>query len=124
MSLSLLIVDDSSVFLEAARGLLERDGLSVVGVASTSATAIDAAERLHPDVVLVDIVLGEESGIDLARRLVERSRGTAPAVVILISTEAEDDFAELIAASPASAFLAKSDLSAAAIRRLLPDSAG
>lgn len=124
MSLSLLIVDDSSVFLEAARGLLERDGLSVVGVASTSAMAIDAAERLHPDVVLVDIVLGEESGIDLARRLVERFRGAAPAIVILISTEAEDDFAELIAASPASAFLAKSDLSAAAIRRLLPDSPG
>lgn len=124
MSLSLLIVDDSSVFLEAARGLLEREGLSVVGVASTAAMAIDAAERLHPDVVLVDIVLGEESGIDLARRLVERSRGAAPAIVILISTEAEDDFAELIAASPASAFLAKSDLSAAAIRRLLPDSPG
>ncbi len=124
MSLSLLIVDDSSVFLEAARGLLERDGLSVVGVASTSATAIDAAERLHPDVVLVDIVLGEESGIDLARRLVERFRGAAPAIVILISTEAEDDFAELIAASPVSAFLAKSDLSAAAIRRLLPERPG
>jgi two-component system nitrate/nitrite response regulator NarL len=124
VSLSLLIVDDSSVFLEAARGLLERDGLSVVGVASTSATAIDAAERLHPDVVLVDIVLGEESGIDLARRLVERFRGAVPAIVILISTEAEDDLAELIAASPASAFLAKSDLSAAAIRRLLPERPG
>lgn len=124
MSLSLLIVDDSPVFLDAARGLLERDGLSVVGVASTSTMAIDAAERLHPDVVLVDILLGEESGIDLARRLVERSRGAAPAIVILISTEAEDDFAELIAASPASAFLPKSDLSAAAIRRLLPDSPG
>jgi DNA-binding NarL/FixJ family response regulator len=124
VSLSLLIVDDSPVFLDAARGLLERDGLSVVGVASTSTMAIDAAERLHPDVVLVDILLGEESGIDLARRLVERSRGAAPAIVILISTEAEDDFAELIAASPASAFLPKSDLSAAAIRRLLPDSPG
>jgi DNA-binding NarL/FixJ family response regulator len=124
VSLSLLIVDDSPVFLEAARGLLERDGLSVVGVASTSAMAIDAAERLHPDVVLVDILLGEESGIDLARRLVERSRGAAPAIVILISTEAEDDLAELIAATPASAILPKSDLSAAAIRRLLPDSPG
>jgi DNA-binding NarL/FixJ family response regulator len=119
MSLRVLMVDDSPVFLEAARRLLEREGLSVVGAASTSAMAIDATERLRPDVVLVDIMLGQESGIDLARRLVERSVGGAPAIVILISTESEDDFSELIEASPASGFVHKSELSAAAILRLL-----
>ena len=118
MSLRVLIVDDSPVFLDAARRLLEREGLSVVGAASTSAMAIDATARLRPD-VLVDIMLGQESGIDLARRLVERSVGGAPAVVILISTESEDDFSELIEASPASGFVHKSQLSAAAIHRLL-----
>ena len=86
---TVLMVDDSPVFLEAARRLLEREGLSVVGAASTSAMAIDATERLRPDVVLVDIMLGQESGIDLARRLVERSVGGVPAVVILISTESK-----------------------------------
>jgi DNA-binding NarL/FixJ family response regulator len=119
MSLRVLIVDDSPVFLDAARRLLERDGLSVVGAASTSATAIDATERLRPDVVLVDIMLGRESGIDLARRLVERSVGGVPAIVILISTESEDDFSELIDASRARGFVHKTELSAAAIQRLL-----
>ena len=118
MSLRVLIVDDSPVFLDAARRLLEREGVSVVGAASTSEMAIDATERLRPDVVLVDIMLGQESGIDLARRLVERPVG-APAVVILISTESEDDFFELIEASPASGFVHKSELSAATILRLL-----
>ena len=113
------MVDDSPVFLEAARRLLEREGLSVIGAASTSAMAIDATERLRPDVVLVDIMLGQESGIDLARRLVERSVRGAPAIVILISTESEDDFSELIEASPARGFVHKSELSAAAILRLL-----
>jgi DNA-binding NarL/FixJ family response regulator len=124
MSLRVLIVDDSPVFLDAARRLLEREGLSVVGIASTSEMAIDATERLQPDVVLVDVLLGAESGIDLARRLFERSNGTAPAIVILISTEAEDDFAELIEASPARGFVPKSELSAEAIRRLLPNRSG
>ena len=119
MSLRVLMVDDSPVFLDAARRLLEREGLSVVGAASTSAMAIDATERLRPDVVLVDIMLGQESGIDLARRLVERSIGGVPAIVILISTESEDDFSELIEASPARGFVHKSELSAAAIHRLL-----
>jgi DNA-binding NarL/FixJ family response regulator len=124
MSLRVLIVDDSPVFLDAARRLLEREGLSVVGIASTSEMAIDATERLQPDVVLVDVMLGGESGIDLARRLFERSNGAAPAIVILISTESEDDFAELIEASPASGFVPKSELSAEAIRRLLPRRSG
>jgi two-component system, NarL family, nitrate/nitrite response regulator NarL len=119
MSLRVLMVDDSPVFLEAARRLLEREGLSVIGAACTSAMAIDATERLRPDVVLVDIMLGQESGIDLARRLVERSVRGAPAIVILISTESEDDFSELIEASPARGFVHKSELSAAAILRLL-----
>jgi CheY-like chemotaxis protein len=113
-----LIVDDSSRFLDAARGLLERQGISVVGVASTSADALQRAEELRPDVALVDIDLGGESGLELARRL-HRQAPRTPAPVILISTHAEQDYAELIAASPAVGFLAKTALSAAAVRDLL-----
>jgi CheY-like chemotaxis protein len=113
-----LIVDDSVRFLEAARRLLERDGLVVVGVATSIAEALDSARRLHPDVVLVDIDLAGESGFELARRLHEQP-GLAASRVILISTHDPEDFAELIAASPVVGFVAKSDLSGGAIRALL-----
>jgi len=118
MMLRCLIVDDSHHFLAAARGLLERQGMTVVGVASTSAEALQRTRELRPDVTLVDIDLGGESGLELARRL-HHEAGPAPARVILVSTHAEEDYAELIAASPAVGFLSKSTLSAGAIRELL-----
>jgi CheY-like chemotaxis protein len=116
VSLSCLIVDDSSAFLAAAERLLERQGLTVAGVASTVAEALERARELRPDVVLVDILLGDGSGFDVARRLAA-GNGDGPAV-ILVSTHAESDFADLIAEAPAAGFLAKGELSADAIRRL------
>jgi DNA-binding NarL/FixJ family response regulator len=113
-----LIVDDSPRFLDAARGLLERQGITVVGVASNSADALQRTEELRPDVTLLDIDLGGESGLELARRL-HGQASAAAAPVILISTHAEQDYAELIAASPAIGFLPKTALSAAAIHDLL-----
>jgi DNA-binding NarL/FixJ family response regulator len=113
-----LIVDDNRHFLAAARGLLERQGITVVGVASTGTQALRQVAELRPDVTLVDIDLGGESGFDLARRL-DRDAGLAPPRMILISTHAEQDYADLIADSPAIGFLAKSALSADAIRDLL-----
>jgi DNA-binding NarL/FixJ family response regulator len=119
MAFRVLIVDDNRLFLEAARGLLEREGLRVVGVAATSAEALQRAEELQPEVVLVDIRLGGESGFDLARRLAEQQR-EGPAV-ILISTYSEADFVDLIDESPARGFLPKPGLSADAIRRIVDD---
>ena len=110
MQIRCLIVDDNQPFLDAARLLLEREGVAVVGVATTSAEALRLEEQLRPDVVLVDIRLGDESGFNLARRL----RGT----VILISTHAESEYAEEIAASPAAGFISKAQLSASAVLRL------
>jgi DNA-binding NarL/FixJ family response regulator len=118
MEFCVLIVDDNGAFLGAARGLLEREGLNVVGVASTSEAARQKAAELRPDVVLVDISLGRESGFELARLLAE-SNGAGRPEVILISTHAEADFADLIAESPATGFLPKSELSADAIRRIV-----
>jgi two-component system, NarL family, nitrate/nitrite response regulator NarL len=116
VSSRVLIVDDNESFLDAARTLLEREELSVVGVASTIATALARATELAPDVILVDINLAQESGFELAARL---SEGDCAAAVILISTHAEADLADLIAASPALGFLPKSDLSAESIREVL-----
>jgi DNA-binding NarL/FixJ family response regulator len=118
MPIRCLIIDDSHSFLEAARVFLEREGLTVAGVATTGDEALREAENLRPDVVLVDISLGEESGFDLARQLVEEDQGSETAV-ILISTRAEADIADLIAESPAAGFLSKAELSASAIRRIV-----
>jgi CheY-like chemotaxis protein len=118
MTLRCVIVDNSPAVLRAASELLEGQGIVVVGVAATAVEAVGLIQELEPDVVLVDIDLGPESGFDLARRLVDTTnwRGTR---IILISTHDGADFANLIAGSPAIGFLAKSDLSAAAIHRLL-----
>ena len=121
MPIRFLVVDDSKSFLEAARLLLEREGLTIAGVATSCAEALQEAEALRPDVILVDISLGEDSGFDVARRLGEDSRAGGP-TVILISTHSEADFADLIAESPALGFLPKSELSASAIRRILEES--
>jgi CheY-like chemotaxis protein len=118
MALRCLIVDDSIRFLEAARGLLERDGITVVGVASTSAEALRQAEQMQPDLTLVDIELDGESGFELAQQL-HREAGLAPSGMILTSTHSQDDFAELITASPTAGFLSRSALSASAILGLL-----
>lgn len=113
-----LIVDDSPRFLDAARGLLEREGIAVVGVASTGPEALERAGELRPDVTLVDIDLGGESGFDVVRRLHREAR-LAPSRIILISSHAEEDYADLIAASPAAGFLSKTRMSAGAVRDLL-----
>ncbi len=113
-----LLVDDNRSFLHAARVLLEREDVGVVGLASTTAEALLATERCNPDVVLVDINLAGESGFDLAARLAARNGGR-DLPVILISTHAETDLQELIAGSSAVGFLAKSDLSAQAISAIL-----
>jgi CheY-like chemotaxis protein len=118
VSLRVLIVDDNASFLQAARAVLQREGVSVAAVASNAADALREAEQLAPEVILVDIMLAGESGFELARRLVEQNQNGDRAV-ILISTHAEADFADLIAESPATAFLPKSEVSADAIHRIL-----
>jgi len=117
-----LIVDDSAGFVDAARGLLECQGLSVVGVASASGEALRLFEELRPDVTLVDINLGWESGFELAEQL-HRIGGATPSSVILISTHAAQDFADMIESSPAVGFLSKSALTGSAIRDLVGGSA-
>jgi DNA-binding NarL/FixJ family response regulator len=118
MRLRCLIVDDNESFLDIAAASLSGDDLEVLGTATTSAEALRQVAEQRPDIVLVDINLGEESGLELARKLVERFPQLASGVV-LISTRAEQDLAALIKASPAAGFLPKTQLSARAVRELV-----
>jgi DNA-binding NarL/FixJ family response regulator len=112
-----VIVDDSQPYLTAATKRLEADGLTVVGVARTIEAGLRQVRELRPDVVLVDVVLGDENGFDLARRLA--AQGSQRPTLIMISTQAEEDVAEELAGAPVAGFVAKTRLSAQAIERLL-----
>jgi DNA-binding NarL/FixJ family response regulator len=111
-----LLVDDNALYLGEARDLLERQGMRVVGVASNSGEALAIAAADRPDVALVDIDLGVESGLDVARALAACDE---PVSVILISVYAEKDLRDLLDDSPAVGFLPKSVLSRTAIEGLL-----
>jgi DNA-binding NarL/FixJ family response regulator len=119
MAIRSLIVDDSPHFLAVARPILEQGGIEVVGAASNPAEAVQAVEKLRPQVVLVDIDLGEHSGLELVRQLAS----VDSASLILISTHSEADFKDLIASSPAIGFIPKSQLSAGAVTDLLGEPA-
>jgi DNA-binding NarL/FixJ family response regulator len=120
MPLRCLIVDDNDDFREEMGGLLEEQGIAVVGGAASGADALKRIAELRPDVVLVDIDLGGENGVELVRRVHQGAGPAGVPGVILISTHDGSEYADLIEASPALGFVAKTDLSAAAIRRMLP----
>jgi CheY-like chemotaxis protein len=120
VALRCLLVDDSVHFLEAASRLLERQGIAVVGTASTKAEALARAQELEPEVTIVDVDLNGESGFDLAWELAAPS-DRAPTSIILASTHSESDLAAVVAVTPVLGFIAKSELSADAIRDFLDD---
>src|SRR3954453_2463399 len=122
MRLRCIIIDDSEHRLRSASVLLEREGISVVGVGPPPADALRLAEELEPDLALVDIDLAQWSGFDVVAQLADG----LPAHVssILISTHSEADFADMIEASPALGFVPKAELSAKAIYVILNESEG
>jgi len=111
-----LLVDDSELFVRAARSLLQREGLDVVATASTAAEAVAAAAAHPVDVSLIDIQLGPDDGTVLADELVRRRLGGR---VLLVSALDRDDVADLVAASSADGFVPKDQLGRAAIERAL-----
>ena len=113
-----LIVDDSAGFRDAACRMLARGGVEVVASATNSRDAVRLCRELQPDVAVVDVMLGAESGFDLAEQLQSSDLPRRPAVV-LVSTYAEQDLAEMIETSPAVGFLPKFALSVAAIENLV-----
>jgi DNA-binding NarL/FixJ family response regulator len=79
-----LIVDDHAVVRQGLRSFLElQDGMTVVGEAEDGEEAVAAAERLRPDVVLMDLVMPKVDGVEAMRRL--RERVPAARVIVLTS---------------------------------------
>jgi DNA-binding NarL/FixJ family response regulator len=111
---TILIVDDHPSFRRCARAILESDGFSVVGEAEDGEGALSAIDMLHPDVVLLDVQLPDMDGFAVLDRL-----GTKAPPVVLVSSRDASDYNGLIGASGARGFIAKADLSGAAIRILL-----
>jgi DNA-binding NarL/FixJ family response regulator len=125
MGVRCLIVDDDDGFLEVARDLLERAQISVVGMASDSAVARQLVMTARPDIVLIDVNLGDESGFDLVDSLAGDGPGDGRdprPILVLISTYTLDDYIDMPVPSRV-AFVRKSDLSGSAIRRILVDAA-
>jgi DNA-binding NarL/FixJ family response regulator len=111
--LRLVLVDDSRAFLALLEEALVAQGIDVLGTASDSSTAEELVRALAPDAALVDIELGTEDGVQLARRLAPSTR------VILMSAHGYDDLAELVEGSTAVGFISKRALDAPAIHRVL-----
>jgi DNA-binding NarL/FixJ family response regulator len=110
-----LIVDDHPGFRRFARRLLEAEGVDVVGEAADGASALEAAERLEPDVVLLDVLLPGSDGFAVAERL----RARDPQLrIVLTSSRDRADFGSRLAAAPVAGFVHKDDLSAAALARV------
>jgi DNA-binding NarL/FixJ family response regulator len=117
MDVTLLIVDDDARFRRLARQLLEAEGFTVVGEAADGAGALRAVEALHPQLVLLDLQLPDISGLQVARRIT--NGGGKATAVVLTSTRDGTSFAGLTRESGARGFVSKSELSGAALRRLI-----
>jgi DNA-binding NarL/FixJ family response regulator len=107
--------------MTAAASILERTGIRIVGMITDSAQALRSVECLQPDVILIDIDLGRESGFDLAGQLHQRASASTRFAMIMMSARDVRDLSEMLAASPAIGFIDKCSLSGQEVRALLDD---
>ena len=111
---TVLLVDDHPSFRATARLLLEADGFDIVGEAATGEEGLSEAERLHPDVVLLDVGLPDIDGFGVLAEL--GALPDVPAVVLVSSREAAD-YGGRVDRSGAAGFISKAELSAGTLAR-------
>jgi DNA-binding NarL/FixJ family response regulator len=111
-----LIVDDHASFRRLAARMLTETGFAVIGEASDAAGAFEEIDRLQPDVVLLDVVLPDRSGLAVASELC--CRAGAPRVV-LTSSRSRSDFGSSFEWPTGCEFLPKHELNTASLKKLL-----
>jgi DNA-binding NarL/FixJ family response regulator len=112
-----LIVDDHASFRSIARQVLTADGFLIVGEAANGAEAVRACGELRLDVVLLDVQLPDIDGFAVAAVLTSRND---PPAVVLVSSRSRTDYGSRVEDCGARGYIAKAELSGAAVRRLLP----
>ena len=116
MGVRVLVVDDSEVFLEAASQVVAAvPDFELVGRAASGEEAIELARRLHPDLVIVDVILPGIDGLETCRRL--HSLRPAP-IVILCSVEHDPRRQHEGLPCARAPFLSKADFSRASLIRV------
>ena len=113
---TVIVVDDHAGFRAVMRSLLEAEGYTVLGEAANGAQAIAAAGQLLPDVVVLDVLLPDGTGFDVAERLAALP---APPATVLVSSHGASDFGDRVRRAPAIGFISKADLSGPGLRALL-----
>jgi DNA-binding NarL/FixJ family response regulator len=113
---TVLMIDDHAGFRSRARAMLEAEGYDVVGEAADGEAGLVAADRLRPDIAIVDIGLPGLDGFGVAERL--RSERLAVAIV-LVSGRDRVDFGDRVEQSAADGFIAKADLSGERLRTIV-----
>ena len=113
---TVLVVDDHPTFRRFARQMLEEAGYSVVGEAADGASALARARALEPEIVLLDVLLPDISGLEVAAQLADLSR---PPAVVLTSSRSAGDLGAALRLAPASGFVPKASLTAASIGALV-----
>ncbi len=116
MTRTLLIVDDHASFRQFIGSMLASDGFEIAGEAPDGETGVMEAERLQPDVVLLDVQLPGIDGFEVARKLAE---GDQPPMVVLTSSRAASDYGTRLTEAPIRGFISKHELSADGLEELL-----
>ena len=111
-----LVVDDHPSFRRCAAALLEAEGFEVVGEAEDGAADLAEADRLEPELVLLDVQLPDTDGFEVARRLLAERPGLR---IVLVSSRDCSEYGPLIETSGARGFISKGDLSGQTLERVL-----
>ena len=113
---TVMIVDDQAPFRAAARAVVDRiDGFDLVAEVESGEAAVAVSEANAPDLVLMDINMGELDGIAATKLITAAAPRTK---VILVSTYQLEDLSPDAMASGAAGYVNKDELSPRVLRRL------
>ena len=122
--MKILIADDEEFFRTFLDDMLSNAGYEVVGAASDGAEAVKMANELHPDVVILDVVMPRMNGLEAAEKLCSSG---LPLHVVMLSSQTEDSVVAQALAAGASAYIykpPKEEEVLRVIKGLIPASAG